>query len=294
MPSALKIRLNALKQFNFMLFWSIFIFTFFSGLATFAQGNLLISPRRIVFEGNKRTQEINLANTGKDTAKYLISIIEIRMKDDGGFEEIATPDPGQYFANKFLRFFPRSVTLAPNESQVVKVQLIKTNELVEAEYRSHIYFRAIPNLKPLGEKEAKKDTTNISVQLTPVFGISIPVIIRNGKSDTHVKISGLSYKMNSENKPNIEMSIDREGNTSVYGDIIVNFIDKSGKSTEVGSAKGVAVYTPNKFRKFQFDLSNEAHVNMSKGKLQVIFSPQSEEKPNAKIEPFAQSEVVVQ
>ena len=88
------------------------------------QGNLIIIPRRVVFEGSKRTQELNLANTGTDTAKYLISVIQYRMKEDGTFENITQPDSGQNFADKNFRFFPRSVVLAPNEAQTVKVQIM--------------------------------------------------------------------------------------------------------------------------------------------------------------------------
>ena len=35
-----------------------------------AQGNLLITPRRVVFEGTKRSMDLNLANTGQDSATY--------------------------------------------------------------------------------------------------------------------------------------------------------------------------------------------------------------------------------
>ena len=67
------------------------------------------------------------------------------------------PDSGQQFADKYLRFFPRRVTLAPNESQMVKLQMVKTNELQPGEYRSHLYFRAVPKEQPLGESDPKKD-----------------------------------------------------------------------------------------------------------------------------------------
>jgi P pilus assembly chaperone PapD len=70
----------------------------------FAQGDLLITPRRVVFEGSKRSMDLNLANTGQDTAVYAISLIQIRMKEDGGFETITEPDPGQRFADRYLRF----------------------------------------------------------------------------------------------------------------------------------------------------------------------------------------------
>jgi P pilus assembly chaperone PapD len=124
----------------------IFI-TLLSPLLSSAQGNLLITPMRVVFEGQKKIQELNLANTGNDTARYMISLIEIRMNSNGTFERISEPDSGQLFASKFLRFFPRSVILAPGEAQLIKVQLTKTGQLRDGEYRSHIYFRAVPDTK---------------------------------------------------------------------------------------------------------------------------------------------------
>ena len=130
-----------------------------------------------------------------------ISVVQIRMKEDGGFETITEPDAGQQFADKIIRFFPRSVTLGPNEAQAVKVQLIKTSELAPGEYRSHFYFRAIPKSKPLGEEETVSDTSTISVKLTPVFGITIPVIVRVGENISKVTLSGLSFQMTNDTVP---------------------------------------------------------------------------------------------
>ena len=67
--------------------------------------------------------DLNLANIGRDTATYAISLVQIRMTEEGGFETITEPDEGQLFASPYLRFFPRSVTLGPNEAQTVKIQL---------------------------------------------------------------------------------------------------------------------------------------------------------------------------
>src|SRR4249920_2293167 len=78
-----------------------FVITLFSIFSTgiFAQGNLLIFPKRVVFEGGKKTEVITLSNTGKDTAKYSISFVQIRMNEDGSFENISQPDSGQMFAD---------------------------------------------------------------------------------------------------------------------------------------------------------------------------------------------------
>ena len=243
------------------------------------QGNLLISPRRVVFEGSKRSMDLNLANTGKDTATYAISMVQIRMTESGGFETITEPDPGQRFADRYIRFFPRSVTLGPNEAQTVKIQLIRANELTPGEYRSHFYFRSIPKPAPLGQPEAPKDTTTISVRLTPVFGITIPAIIRVGESTAKVTLSDLSLDLATDTLPRISMVFNRTGNMSVYGDISVDHISVQGKVTRVGIANGVAVYTPNLKRSFQFSLNKLPGVDFRSGTIRVIFSASSDVAP---------------
>jgi P pilus assembly chaperone PapD len=255
----------------------------------FAQGDLLITPRRAVFEGSKRSMDINLANTGKDTATYSISLVQHRMNEDGSFEIITEPDPDQRFADRFIRFFPRSVTLGPNEAQVVKIQLIRSNELVPGEYRSHFYFRAVPKIKPLGEEEAVKDTTTISVRLTPVFGITIPVIIRAGETSVKVIFTDLALNIVNDTIPKISFVFNRTGNISVYGDLTVDYISTQGKVTRVGVANGVAVYTPNTIRRFQFNLNKIAGVDFRSGTLRVIYSAPSDVNPMR----YAEAELIL-
>jgi hypothetical protein len=244
-----------------------------------AQGDLLITPRRVVFEGSKRSVDLNLANTGRDTATYAISLVQIRMKEDGGFETITEPDPGQRFADRFIRYFPRTVTLGPNEAQVVKVQLTRTSELQDGEYRSHFYFRATRNNTPLGEEDKSRDTTSISVRITPVFGITIPVIVRKGLSTAGVTLSELKFNLLKESEPVINFVFNRTGNMSVFGDIAVDHISPQGKITRIGIANGVAVYTPNSLRKFQLNLNIIPGVDFNSGTLRVIYSAPSDVKP---------------
>ena len=281
--SAVKVMRNAVVAAFFVLLLSGL------PLKVFSQGNLLITPRRVVFEGMVKTQELNLANTGKDTARYNVSIIQYRMNDDGSFVEITEPDPGQNFADKNIRFFPRSVTLAPNEAQVVKMQLTKTNTLTPGEYRSHVYFRAVPMEKALGEEEARKDSAGISVQLIPIFGITIPVIIRVGESTTKVTLTDLAVEMANDTLPRLRMTFNRTGNMSVYGDISVKYTSAEGKVTEVGIVKGIAVYTPNTLRRFQLDLKRLPEINYRKGSLTVEYTTQSD----AKSEKLAKAELTL-
>lgn len=256
---------------------------------TYAQGNLLITPRRVVFDGSTRSIVLNLANSGQDNATYLISIVQIRMTEDGQFETITEPDPGQRFADRFIRYFPRSVNLAPGEAQVVKVQVTRRSQLEEGEYRSHFYFRAVPKASPLGEDDSTQVRDAISVQLTPVFGITIPVIIRVGEPTTSVTLSDLEFRMVNDTDPQLEMTFHRSGNMSVYGNLSVDHISPSGTITRVAIANGIAVYTPNTKRKFILNLLKTEDVDFTVGRLKINYSAPSDLKP----ETYTESELML-
>lgn len=251
-----------------------------------SQGNLLLTPKRIVFEGSKRSEELNIVNTGKDTARYVISFVQIRMKEDGSFETITAPDSAQFFADKNLRFFPRSVTLAPNEAQTVKVQLINKGKLEPGEYRSHLYLRGVASDKPLDETDTSKAATGISIKIIPVFGFSIPMIIRIGENTAAANLTRISVTMEKDTLPYVNMDLNRTGNMSVYGDVWVDHTSPEGKVTRVGLIKGLSVYTPNLKRHVRVGLNKDIGIDYHSGKLHIVYAYQA-----AKVERVSQEEI---
>ena len=245
-----------------------------------AQGDLQLLKKRVVFEGTQRIEQLHVTNTGKDTAVYAITFVNNRMTEVGAFESITEPDPGQYFADQNIRIYPRRVTLAPGETQAVKLQVTKANQLAPGEYRSHLYFRAEPGKKPLGEenKDAAAEKAGISMKLIPIFGISIPVIIRIGEPTAKVTISDLALVKQDNVSYQLNLKFNRTGNMSVYGDIDVQHISPKGEKTEVGIVKGFSVYSPNTARTFQMQLIKPANIDFKSGKLLVTYKPQGSEK----------------
>lgn len=266
---------NVYKSFSLQRYFShILLLVILSASFAFqnvnAQGSLLLTPKRIVFEGNKKSESINLANSGKDTAQYVISLVHFRMKEDGAFEEISKEEAGQFSAEPYIRYFPRVVTLAPNEGQVIRIQFNKSSNMATGEYRSHLYVRALPKSTPLGEKSADPNGS-IGVKLVPVFGISLPIIIKVGESSASVNISEVSLKTGTSEPTALAMTLNRTGNMSVYGDILVKHIAPNGVSTLVGTVKGVAVYSPNASRTVLMPLDKLLQVDRRSGKLVVQF-----------------------
>jgi len=262
-----------------MKFSLLFLLVVGAAQSAVAQGDLMVYPTRLVFEGKQdRIQIINLNNTGKDSTTYNLSYVENRMLEDGHLEILEEPEANQKIASPYLRFYPRTITLAPGETQVVKIQLVKTNELEKGEYRSHLYFR--PVVKPEELKTRDQETRpseGISISLKPVYGVTIANIVRIDKPKSISTISDLALKKTGDNFF-LALQLNREGDASSYGDISVEHISPEGKKTKIAEKKGIAVYTPGTLRKDRIILKNLEGVDYNTGKLTVRFTAQGAEK----------------
>lgn len=266
------------------------IFIFCSSFQLLAQGDLLISPKRVVFEGTRQKEELSLANIGKDTATYSISFVQYNMKEDGSFVTIEKPDSGQMFADPYLRIFPRKVTLAPGEPQVISLQYRRKTDMPAGEYRSHLYFRAEKKNNPLGIKDSSKDTTLLSIQLVPVFGMSIPIIIHSGEVNVAAVLSDLKLKTQQDTIQFLKLTINRAGNISIYGNLIVEYIPTQGKPYQIGTIKGVGVYTNINKRYVSIKLNKTQGMNLTNGKLKVSYTSPDDAK---KYEVYAEGELEI-
>jgi len=239
-------------------------------------GDLLVAPTRVVFEGRTRAAELTLLNIGKQTATYRISFTHLRMGETGDLKEIEKAQPGDQFADDLIRYSPRQVTLDPNVAQTIRLQVRKPEGLADGEYRSHLLFRAVPpeSSQPETSVEAQEKKTGYSVRLTPIYGVSIPVIVRSGKTSVKSSLSDLAVRAAEKpgDPPSLEMKIRREGNESVYGNLRVLFTPPSGKEQVVAVLNGVAVYTPNAERLVRIALQPPPGVALTKGRLRVSYA----------------------
>jgi hypothetical protein len=252
--------------------------------------DLLVAPTRVVFEGRLRTAEITLVNIGSATATYRISFVHLRMDEQGGTKEIETAgaEPGERFADELIRYSPRQVTLAPNVAQTVRMQVRKPADLEPGEYRSHLLFRAVPSAAP--DLETTRDATAFSVQLTAIYGVSIPVIVRHGDTAAKATLSELEIAPPSgaDATPALRFRINRTGNQSIYGNLTVTFVPARGKPSVVGLANGVAIYTPNPLRRAAIPLRAPPGVVLKNGSLHLAYTKQ--EKGN---ETIAEADLLV-
>ncbi|MCD6034952.1 MAG: hypothetical protein K0R63_693 [Rickettsiales bacterium] len=200
-----------------------------------SEGTLMVAPTRLVFEGRTRTQEVTLVNRGDKEATYRLSLKHMRMHENGSFEEITAPANGEQFADTLLRFAPRQITLKAGESQIVRVMVTKPADLKAGEYRSHLYFQTVPPENTGNDAESlATGEEKLSVKLTPIFGVSIPVIVEQGELSATTTIDSLKASAKT-----LDATLTRTGNRSVYGDFKVFDGEKV-----IGEVRGVSLLYP--------------------------------------------------
>jgi hypothetical protein len=245
---------------------------------TFAQGDLIITPNRVIFEGRKQKEELNLINTGKETTTFSVSFVQRRMNENGGIENIEEPDSSEMFADPYLRIYPRQVTLEPGEAQVVMLQCRRKNDMKDGEYRSHLYFRSEKDYSALGTESTVQETNSLSVQLTPIFGISIPIIIRTGVVHAQASLSDLKLENDADNNMYLSFVLNRTGNISVYGNLKVEYIFEQDNPKVIGEINGIAVYTNLNKRFMAIKLNTSTKIDLRKGKLRLSYSSNDDAK----------------
>lgn len=248
----------------------------FEAAAQQGPGDLLVAPTRIVFEGRRRTAEITLVNTGSATATYRISLIRLRMDENGGTRPIETAgSPDERFADGLVRYSPRQITLEPRSTQTVRMQLRKPAELETGEYRSHLLFRAVPTEAASPQEAAEAPSGPMSIQLKAVYGVSIPVIVRHGETTMAMTLDQALLVPASGTDPQIlRVRMNRSGTESSFGDFTVTFTPTGGPPRVVGVVRGVAVYTPNTVRTVGIPLHPPAGTTLAQGLLQVQYARQ--------------------
>lgn len=254
---------------------ALVLFSFFS---LYARADLRVFPTRIVLTDTKRVSNISLRHIGTQPARYKISLVFYRMKPDGSMELVPnaekTTRPEEHSAVKLIRFSPRSVSLTPNNEQVVRILYSGPGNLANGEYRAHIYF------EPLDEPEGDKITANdpskkVSMHLQAKVAIAVPVIYKKGKTDFSANLSQLKVNKTPNKPQTFSVVLKSSGNAFPFGDLIATFLSPGKEPATVGIVRSVSSYLPE--RSFNYPLNPPEGVKVSGGILRLELKSPDEE-----------------
>ncbi|MEO1488541.1 MAG: molecular chaperone [Pseudomonadota bacterium] len=223
-----------------------------------AQGDLLVAPTRVILDGRRGT-EVILSNIGSEEATYRIGLELRRMLENGRLvpvEKTAASD-AEEAALGMIRYAPRRITLPPGQPQAVRLAARPGADLPDGEYRVHMSFKAIPT--PRDVTDEQPSSGGVQIKLIPIYGVTIPIIVRHGKLTAQVAINQPRV-VAGEDGPELALTLQRSGESSTYGELRVT---KPGKKEPLLLSRGLAIYTDINAREVRIPLTAEQAASLT-------------------------------
>ena len=248
-------------------------------LAQIRGGGLVVAPTRVEMTKQSRSVSLSLINNGNETSTYRLKAVNSRMTETGDREIVDGEGlENENFADKMIRFAPRQIRLKPGEQQTVRVMARLPAGLEEGEYRTGLNFQWIPDSAEPEIGSESKENESISVNIQFSYGVTIPVIIRNGDLTATGQITDLELVIDN-NQAKAVITLEREGNRSLYGDFSAYLVAEDGSKELIQNMRGVAIYVPNTRRIYTLALPYDkvSSKSISNKRLKVEYR----EPPNA-------------
>ncbi len=235
-----------------------------------AQSGLVVTPPLVQLDLRTRSQTLTLVNRGNEAQTYRISVINLRMDPSGNMVHTEEPATGEGFAGNLIRYAPRQVTLEPGRPQTIRVLYRRPKDLADGEYRSHLLFQQVPKSEPAPAQDSNE--SGLTMQIRAVFGISVPVIVRNGQLEASGALVDARPEDLGDQGLGIAFTIEREGTKSLRGDLVAT-VD----GQEVGRLNNVAVYLSTPSRRIVMRLGPEAQKSLSGKQVTVEYRTRRDE-----------------
>jgi P pilus assembly chaperone PapD len=228
-----------------------------------ASAFLNITPKRLTFDRGRRNGTIFLLNQGTGPVTVDIALVDRVMLPDGQIAPVTEGDQRPEVkalaaelksARDLLQVSPRRVTLQPGRPQTVRVRLSTLPEAAAGEHRSHLTVTTLPppDTGVTAEQAAAGGATNeLRFQITAVYGLSIPLIVRPADAQVGATLEGarLEYvdapgdgRAPPRQAAVVALDVVRGGASSVYGNFEVRVAGAAKSAAPLGVARGVGVY----------------------------------------------------
>lgn len=208
------------------------------------RANLAVSSFYVWFDANspKRAEVVRVTNNSNTQKSYRIKLVNFKQNADGSYSDIEKPLAGNPFAEPYISFSPHETTLAPGQTQTVRLVRKPMAAAADGEYVSHLLIRELP------EKTAVKQEAGsgeLKIDIKALYGVSIPVIIDKGNLHGSAVISSVSAGNNF-----VSVTVKRSGNRSFWGNLIV----RNG-TKEIGRVNGLKIFMTTSERHIKIPLS---------------------------------------
>jgi len=206
---------------------------------------------------------LSVRNRGDKAETYRIVTSFFRMKGDGTLEAVTDPNDSERPFMQFVRFSPRTFTLAPSAEQVVRVLYSGSGDLAEGEYRCHLTVEPVAEEKTGGPGKGP-----LKIVLEAKLAVAVPIFFKRGKPTYELALENLRLVSTPDGGTAAVFAMNWTGNAYPFGEFHVLLAKGDGDPTEVGLVRGIAAYVSPRTVTVPISVPKE---KLSGGKLRVEF-----------------------
>lgn len=278
-----------LKKVKIFMVFLVMVVTF--TIAPFQDANAIrVSLKRVVFEGPKRSEILTIINNSAEEQTYRLGWRKYKMDEYKSLRAVPEGEDASdvLWADKMIRYAPRRITVPAGASQQIRLLLRRPGDMQEAEYRSHLWI--VTESKPEKFDITNEDDSGQSIKLAVQPAISLPIFVRHGSLDSNANITDASMSAK-PNGLNVKFTLNREGNSSIYGDL--DFVCKdSGLDKVLKQVRGISVYPEITKRYLDFNIEFSPETATQCNSLEVVYRADPDD-PKLKGRTIAQSSVSI-
>ncbi len=207
----------------------ILVAALFAGPSMPAQG-VMIAPHAVFIARGARSGSVTLLNP--DTAPVEVAVevfYGYTTTDSSGQLTLRTidhPDSTEPSAAGWLQAFPRRLTIAPGEQQVVRLLATPPATLPDGEYWARLAFTAKAGQVPV---TGVTDTARVKVGLTLQVRTVIGLHYRKGVVRTGLSLSGVRA-MRQGDSVIVHARLERQGNAAYLGTVRGTVVGSDGRT----------------------------------------------------------------
>jgi P pilus assembly chaperone PapD len=222
--------------------------------------NINISPRRVIFTPNERTAAVYVFNQGSAPVLVDVSLIDNVMLPDGEIVAVETGarrDTPEFAAaaqrlrsaKELVLATPSRLNIPAGEGRTVRLRASMPDDGTAREWRTHLTVATVPSRTTglTADRAAELEPGELSFLVETTFGISIPLIVRNGAPEAAARFGAFSLaEPSAADRANgvatvLNVPVGRTGEKSLYGNLEVRA--GPGRNAELlGIARGIGVY----------------------------------------------------
>jgi P pilus assembly chaperone PapD len=208
-------------------FW-LALLTLLAPRAIAGQG-IAIAPTSVFIDARDRTGLLLLMNPNDEPAEVEIStIFGYPVTDSAGSMQLYTakqPDASAPSAARWVKVFPRRVTIPPHFQQTVRLLVSPPPGIPDGEYWSRVIITARGGKLPV---TAAVDSSSVRIGLSLEVRTIIPLLYRKGKLETGIALSDIRAEVLGDSLV-VRARLERRGNAAALGTLRGEVVDAAGR-----------------------------------------------------------------